>query len=368
MKRKNNEEAMKRKTDDEGIVACLSHEFRDQPNIKRRKLEEPSTDLDLLRFHRTHYLLCNEKLILVLDLDQTLIDARDVGNLTSEEEYLLDPTNLAISQVKADLFMFAPQMLIKLRPFVRMFLKAANHMFEMYIYTKASRLHALRIARLLDPHGNYFVSRIISKDDRPGCDKKSLYEVLGHENVILILDDNSKVWPNHQDNLITIQKYQYFASKFLRRHDDTYKSLAEKKIDESESDGVLKRILEVLQNIHRLFFHPEIGVEVAYRDVRLILKLIRQKVLAGCALYFGEVMNLGPPEESHIWGMAEELGAMCCVELGPAVTHVVTVDLETEEARWAEQTEKFLVHPTWLQAAYFTFQRNPEDNFPIEKF
>ena len=87
-----------------------------------------------------------------------------------------------------------------------------------------------------------------------------------------------------------------------------------KKIDESESDGALKRTLEVLQNIHRLFFHPEIGVDVAYRDVRLILKLIRQKVLAGCALYFEEVMNLGPPEESHIWGMAEELGAMCCVE------------------------------------------------------
>ena len=109
--------------------------------------------------------------------------------------------------------------------------------------------------------------------------------MLGHENVILILDDNTKVWPNHQDNLITIQKYQYFACKFLRRHDDTYKSLAEKKIDESESDGALKRTLEVLQNIHRLFFHPEIGVDVAYRDVRLILKLIRQKVLAGCALY-----------------------------------------------------------------------------------
>ncbi|KAK7825678.1 hypothetical protein CFP56_032806 [Quercus suber] len=29
---------------------------------------------------------------------------------------------------------------------------------------------------------------------------------------------------------------------------------------------------------------------------------------------------LSPPEESRIWGMAEKLGAICCVDLGPTVT------------------------------------------------
>lgn len=115
-----------------------------------------------------------------------------------------------------------------------------------------------------------------------------------------------------------IEATEYFALNYHGRCDDTYKSLAEKKIDESETDGGLARILEVLQQIHTLFFHPKLEVDVAY--VRLILKLIRQKVRAGCALYFIQVMLSSPPEESRIWGMAEELGAMCCVDLGPKVT------------------------------------------------
>ncbi|XP_023902307.1 RNA polymerase II C-terminal domain phosphatase-like 4 [Quercus suber] len=372
---------------DEGLVACLSATFCGE-NFKRRKLGHPNhieqaflddddvvDEVALLRDWKTNDLLRKKKLILVLDLDQTLLEARAIKKLTSEENYLLeseaeaDQDCTSSSGGKGSLFKFEvePPLLVKLRPFVKEFLKAANDMFEMYIYTRACRVYALKVARLLDPDGDYFLSRIITRDERPGCDKKCLDEVLGHENVVLIVDDNRNMWPKHQANLINIQKYEYFASSYWRARDDRYKSLAEKKIDESETNGPLARILDVLQRIHKLFFHPKLEVDLARRDARLALKLIRLKVLGGCVLFFSELIS-GPPEESHIWGMAEELGAMCTVELGPAVTHVVTVDIETEGAQWAEQKKKFLVHPTWIQAAYNSFQREPEGNFPVDTF
>ena len=366
---------------DEGLVACLSATFCGE-NFKRRKLEHPNhieqpflddddvvDEVALLRDWKTNDLLRKKKLILVLDLDQTLLEARAIKKLTSEENYLLGQDCTSRSGGKGSLFKFEvePLLLVKLRPFVKEFLKAANDMFEMYIYTRACRVYALKVAHLLDPDGDYFLSRIITRDERPGCEKKCLDEVLGHENVVLIVDDNRNMWPKHQANLINIQKYEYFASSYWRARDDRYKSLAEKKIDESETNGPLARILDVLRRIHELFFHPKLEVDLAHRDARLALKLIRLKVLGGCVLFFSELIS-GPPEESHIWGMAEELGAMCTVELGPAVTHVVTVDIETEEAQWAEQKKKFLVHPTWIQAAYHSFQREPEGNFPVDTF
>lgn len=147
--------------------------------------------------------------------------------------------------------------------------------------------------------------------------------------------------------------------------DDNYKSFAERKIDENEANGMLARILESLQRVHRQFFHPELEVNLAHADARLILQMIRLKVLVGCVLFFSTSWFMGyPPEEVPFWIMAKELGAMCSLELGPAVTHMVMLDMETKEAKWAEQ-KKFLVNTGWIEVSYHSCRREPEDNFPV---
>ena len=130
---------------DEGLVACLSATFCGE-NFKRRKLEHPNhieqpflddddvvDEVALLRDWKTNDLLRKKKLILVLDLDQTLLEARAIKKLTSEENYLLGQDCTSRSGGKGSLFKFEvePLLLVKLRPFVKEFLKAANDMFEM---------------------------------------------------------------------------------------------------------------------------------------------------------------------------------------------------------------------------------------------
>ncbi len=84
-------------------------------------------------------------------------------------------------------------MMTKLRPFVRTFLNEASEMFEMYIYTMGDRPYALEMAKLLDPQGEYFNSKVISRDDGTQRHQKGLDIVLGQESAVLILDNTEHV-------------------------------------------------------------------------------------------------------------------------------------------------------------------------------
>ncbi|KAL1222061.1 RNA polymerase II C-terminal domain phosphatase-like 4 [Cardamine amara subsp. amara] len=218
------------------------------------------SDMTMMESHR--------KLYLVLDLDHTLLNSTGINDMTRDEDYLKTLTqdnSILLFTVKS------MGMMTKLRPFVRTFLKEANDMFEMYIYTMGDRRYARAMAKLLDPKGIYFSDRIISRDDCTLRDKKSLDVVLGDEEAVVIVDDSKNVWPKkHQGNLIEIERYHFFASS-CKQFTQDFNSLSEIKMDESESDGPLHTVLNVLKQTHRLYFQN------TSRDVRSVLKQVQHK-------------------------------------------------------------------------------------------
>ncbi|KAL4633801.1 hypothetical protein ACB092_04G148800 [Castanea dentata] len=258
---------------------------------------------------QSHEKLKHKKLVLVLDLDQTLIHKT-----------------------------------VELRPFVRPFLKEDSTLFEFYIYTTADKAYTSEMTRLLDPENVYFGTRIISRDDSPRSDQESLDLVLVPERMVLVLDDTDEVWLNHRPNLVSIERYTYFGSNTIT--------------DESETEGALVKTLRVLKLVHGLFYHKKLEVGFVQRDVRVILRMLRGEVLKGCNVF---ISNL----DSRVCVMAEELGAMRAMELKEPVTHVVSLVVGSEECMWAEQEKRFLVHPRWVEAAYYLFERMPEQDFPI---
>lgn len=97
-----------------------------------------------------------------------------------------------------------------------------------------------------------------------------------------------------------------------------------------------------------------------------VLKQFRKEVLKDCKLVFSRVFPTKfQADNHHLWKMAEKLGATCSMELDSSVTHVVSTDSGTEKSRWAVQNGKFLVHPRWLEAANYLWNRQPEDQFPV---
>ena len=95
-----------------------------------------------------------------------------------------------------------------------------------------------------------------------------------------------------------------------------------------------------------------------------VLKMVRSEVLSGCVLVFSRIVHTALPA---LQKMAEQMGAICLTELDPSVTHVVGTDVGTEKSRWAVKEHKFLVHPRWIEAAHYFWQRQPEEDFVIKK-
>ena len=306
----------------------------------RKGLRLSHKEIARLRDVQSHEKLKNKKLVLVLDLDQTLIHVTTLLDKPTSSKAKPSKT------LKDQFILNSIQKTVKLRPFARQFLKEASTMFEFYIYTTADKAYALEMAKLLDPEQVYFGSRIISRDDSPRSDQKSLDLVLAPERMVLVLDDTEEVWMNHKPNLVSIERYNYFGSM----------------VDESETECALVKSLRVLKLVHGLFFHKKLEVGLVLRDVRVVLRSLRGEVLKGCNLFFSD---LGSENGSRLCAMAEELGAMRGMELEESVTHVVSLVVGSEECRWAEQEKKFLVHPSWVELAYYMFERMPEQNFLI---
>lgn len=311
-------------------------------------------------------LLRHKKLILVLDLDHTLLNSTRLADISAEESYLKDQREVLPDALRNNLFKLDwIHMMTKLRPFVHTFLKEASSLFEMYIYTMGERPYALEMAKLLDPGGIYFHSRVIAQSDSTRRHQKGLDVVLGQESAVLILDDTEVVWGKHRENLILMDRYHFFTSS-CRQFGLKCKSLSEQKSDENEAEGALASVLEVLQRIHRLFFDPERGDNIMERDVRQVLKTVQKEILKGCKIVFTGVIPIQcQPENHHYWKLAEKLGATFSTEVDESVTHVVSMNDKTEKSRQALREKKFLVHPRWIEAASYLWRKPSEENFPV---
>lgn len=95
-----------------------------------------------------------------------------------------------------------------------------------------------------------------------------------------------------------------------------------------------------------------------------VLSSVRGKILSGCVIIFSRINHGALPTLKRI---AEQMGATCLMELDPTVTHVVATDAGTEKSRWAVKEKKFLVHPRWIEAANYFWQKQPEENFVVKK-
>jgi RNA polymerase II C-terminal domain phosphatase-like 3/4 len=78
-----------------------------------------------------------------------------------------------------------------------------------------NKLYATEMAKLLDPRGELFAGRVISRgDDSVGGDpfdsddrvpkSKDLDGVLGMESAVVIIDDSIRVWPHSKHNLVCV--------------------------------------------------------------------------------------------------------------------------------------------------------------------
>ncbi|XP_060721947.1 RNA polymerase II subunit A C-terminal domain phosphatase isoform X1 [Tachysurus vachellii] len=160
---------------------------------------------DQKRLHR------NRKLVLMVDLDQTLIH-------TTEQHCQHMSTKVSfITTTIEGIFHFQlgrgePMLHTRLRPYCKEFLEKISKMYELHVFTFGSRLYAHTIAGFLDPEKKLFSHRILSRDEciDPFSKTGNLRNLFPcGDSMVCIIDDREDVW-KFAPNLITVKKYVYF--------------------------------------------------------------------------------------------------------------------------------------------------------------
>ncbi|XP_050305467.1 RNA polymerase II subunit A C-terminal domain phosphatase [Anthonomus grandis grandis] len=147
-------------------------------------------------------LIKDRKLVLLVDLDQTLIHT----------------TNDNIPPNIKDVYHFqlygpkSPWYHTRLRPGTHKFLSSICEFYELHICTFGARNYAHMIAMFLDPEGKFFGSRILSRDEcfDPTSKKANLSALFPcGDDMVCIIDDREDVW-SHALNLIHVKPYHFF--------------------------------------------------------------------------------------------------------------------------------------------------------------
>ncbi|KAL3636482.1 hypothetical protein CASFOL_021029 [Castilleja foliolosa] len=320
-------------------------------------------------------MFAERKLCLVLDLDHTLLNsAKFVEVDPLHDEMLRKKEEQDREKPHRHLFRFPHMsMWTKLRPGIWNFLEKASKLFEMHLYTMGNKYYATEMAKLIDPKGELFSGRVISRggdgetfdsDDRIPK-SKDLEGVLGMESAVVIVDDSVWVWPHNKLNLIAVERYIYFPCS-RRQFGLPGPSLLEIDHDERPEDGTLASSLSVIERIHENFFGHQSLDEA---DVRNILASEQQKILAGCRVVFSRVFPVGEanPHMHPLWQTAEQFGAVCVNQIDDQVTHVVANSLGTDKVNWALSRGRFVVHPGWVEASALLYRRANELDFAIKQ-
>uniref|UniRef100_A0A1Q3EZ87 RNA polymerase II subunit A C-terminal domain phosphatase n=1 Tax=Culex tarsalis TaxID=7177 RepID=A0A1Q3EZ87_CULTA len=150
----------------------------------------------------TERLLRDRKLVLLVDLDQTLIHTTNdnvPNNLKDVYHFQLYGPN-------------SPWYHTRLRPGALQFLAKMDPFYELHICTFGARNYAHMIAQFLDEKGRYFSHRILSRDECFNATSKTdnlkaLFPC--GDSMVCIIDDREDVW-NMAANLIQVKPYHFF--------------------------------------------------------------------------------------------------------------------------------------------------------------
>ncbi|AQZ14302.1 FCP1 (YMR277W) [Zygosaccharomyces parabailii] len=208
-----------------------------------------------------------KKLVLVVDLDQTVIHCgvdptigewkkdpsnpnydtlKDVQMFALDEEPIVPPLYLGPRPPERKCWYF-----VKVRPGLKEFFEKVAPLYEMHIYTMATRAYALEIAKIIDPDGSLFGDRILSRDENGSLTQKSLERLFPtDQSMVIVIDDRGDVW-KWCPNLIKVVPYNFFVgvgdinSNFLPRQQTGLLQLGRRTHKKpQESDELLTDIMD----------------------------------------------------------------------------------------------------------------------------
>ena len=207
-------------------------DFRKWRNEMKRLDSEIGELKQFIGRYEKDLLIKRRKLVLLVDLDQTLLHTSEADKVTNEGVFYY--------KLKGD--PSQRQFQTRIRPHTDIFLENMSELFEMRICTMGNREYAYKMASFMDKNGHYFADRITCREDIESPDSKtgllnSLFPIGDH--LVVIIDDQEDVW-DWAPNLIGVKPYVYFGQAGTNHLND--------------NDDYLLHLEGILRTIHHNFF------------------------------------------------------------------------------------------------------------------
>ncbi|KAL0479452.1 CPL4 [Acrasis kona] len=321
-------------------------ERTDTPQVFTEKIMCGLNALPTVTVEYKSELLSKHKLSIALDLDETVLNATSDPFIIEMFLHKYGPNATHNSRDLHLIVVDDGMVLVKLRPFVHTFLSGISDLFEVNIFTMGIRPYASAVASILDPNQTLF-KRIMSRENFSNIGTKTLSTVFPNsQDTVVIIDDRQDVWSDHLSNLVQVSPYKYFEE-----HDESFVLTDFEHIH--ETDDQLLDLQEVLCNLHNQFFKTDSA------DIRSI---IRSRVLSGVNLLFSSRQKFSPC--SHLWQLAQRLGASCHDELDENITHIVATERCSDLVIQAQEKYNVkIVSTDYLERCYATCTRLDETFF-----
>jgi RNA polymerase II subunit A-like phosphatase len=155
------------------------------------------TTAKMLETGMKNSILSENKLILVLDLDNTLIHA------TTNPAYSMTVPGLNSEYFEVNIS--GSTFYVKLRPNLHDFLQALSCYYKIYIFTAATKPYALAILQIIDPTSSIILPNNIITREELKEGKKDMSLILPYDySLTIIVDDRVDSW-SANSNILRVQ-------------------------------------------------------------------------------------------------------------------------------------------------------------------
>ncbi|KAK9403465.1 RNA polymerase II subunit A C-terminal domain phosphatase [Crotalus adamanteus] len=293
----------------------------------------------------------NRKLVLMVDLDQTLIH--------TTEQHCPQMSNRGIFHYQ--LGRGEPMLHTRLRPHCKEFLEKIAKLYELHVFTFGSRLYAHTIAAFLDSEKKLFSHRILSRDEciDPYSKTGNLRNLFPcGDSMVCIIDDREDVW-KFAPNLITVKKYVYFqgigdinAPPGSREAQMRKKANHSSKLMDASDPAAVIKDSEEIKNIGNVEEQSN-GIKKSTKEVNgdnSVNKKTREHyhaIALGAKITKTLELNEDDPNKP---------------------THLIAARAGTEKVRQAQNCKNLhIVNPDWLWCCLERWDKVEEQLFPLKE-
>jgi len=312
-------------------------------------------------------------LLLVLDIDHTLVHCTkdDRAECVMNDPAMKNETFKMYFEETGDKPYY-----LKLRPFIKPFLETLSQFFHLAVYTMGGKTYAKQVMKIIDPNNSILKKRLVCRDDHDDNVKVLQRMFPCDERMVLVVDDRDDVWSTPQ-NVLKIWKFEFWPSdandddanmapQESRGRQTPDEDWAIDKLRQRNHDNILGTTANVLQAIHRIYYHDESLYRSHQVCAHSIYSQLQKRVFSGVHIVFSGVFpNNERPEDTQEWKLAVQYGANCHLALNERVTHVVAARAGTAKVHKARDMDVYVVHINWLRQSVIHFIRMFEPDFPI---